>query len=609
MAPNHRHFDQAVEAHRRGQWQQADGLYRTALVADPTYHPAWHLLGVASFQSQKPRQAVDYIRHAIDLCDTDATYHHHLAAAYVALEDWPEAAASLQAVNRLTPDRHEICYQLGQVYGRLRNWSAASAILTHAVKLNPSHAPSWFELAHAQEQLGQREHARLSLQEVLSLIPDDVPAWSRLGTMWQADGHYNDALACYRTAIQFNPLCLPAWTNTGSIHHIQGDIDKALACYDRALQIEPQHADTWNNRGVLLKEQGQLDQASQCFERALAADPDHVDAHHNRSLLRLSTGELINGWEEYTWRWKLPEFGHPSTTFSPWQGPDSNAAHVWFYAEQGLGDEILFAGCFADLVERRINCTIECDARLLPIYARSFPSLRFVSRPANEQSIAQLPRDSVQSPLGDLPKWFRSNFESFARQKTYLHADAHLRAHWRDHLHRTKVTHRIGIAWQGGKDPIARRHRSTNLADWQSLFQIDGIAWWNLQHGPERHAWDRLRREGNLTSLQPTPACDPTQDLESFAALLAELDLIISIDNSTVHLAGALGRPTWVLLPAVADWRWFLDRNDSPWYPSLTLLRQAEPGNWNDLFHKVSNLLTEILSASIMPSPSGRRWP
>ncbi|MEX0728417.1 MAG: tetratricopeptide repeat protein [Planctomycetaceae bacterium] len=585
-------FRQAVQAHQAGRLDEAEILYRNILQTDPRHHGAWHLLGVAAYQTQKPREAVEHIGTAIGLCHTEATYHRHLAAAYVALEDWQAARQSLEAVNRLIPGQFESCLQLGQVLTRLQSWDEAAFFLGQAVKLAPRNAAAWHELGLVCEHQGRRDDARAALKQSLQFAPSNPAVWNQLGTLWQEQGQLVEALTCYRSALEIDPRFAAAWANCGSIYQLQGDAREAANCYARALKIDPHHLNAWNNRGVILKDRGEFDEALECFEKCLTIQPDHADAHFNRSLLKLQQGDFHNGWEEYSWRWRMPTFGRPPTNFPSWGGPATNAAHVWLFAEQGLGDEIQFAGCFADLVERRIKCTIECDSRLQPLFERSFPSLTFVSRPAEAQAISRFPSETVQAPIGDLPKWFRTDEPSFPRHAGYLIADTALREPWRSRV-RTggEAKLNVGMSWQGGKDPIARRQRSTSLSDWEPLFQQAEIEWWNLQHGSCRDEWNEFRDIRRLNSLRPTPDFDPLQEQEPLAALIAELDLIISIDNAVVHLAGALGRPAWVLLPAVADWRWQLDRDDSLWYPSLKLFRQKSPQNWADVFREVALLL------------------
>ncbi|MDA0835684.1 MAG: tetratricopeptide repeat protein [Planctomycetota bacterium] len=586
-------FHQAIQVHQAGRFDDAAALYQQILATSPHSHRAWHLLGVAAYQAQKPQEAIECIGTAIGLCETEVTYHRHLAAAYVVLEAWTDARHTLETVNRLAPGEFETCLQLGQVLTRLHDWDEAANYLEHAVKLSPQQATAWQELGRVREHQGRLHEARCAWKQSLQLVPSNPSAWNQLGTLWQAEEHFAEALDCYRSALERDPHFAAAWANCGSVCQLLGNTDEAANYYDRALLIDPRHLNAWNNRGVILKHRGAFDEARACFDRCLSIQSDYADAHWNRSLITLQQGNFRDGWDEYSWRWRTPSFGEPTTNFPPWGGPATNAGHVWIFAEQGLGDEIQFAGCFADLVAQNIPCTIECDRRLRSIFERSFPSLRFVSRPVEADIVHQLPAETVQTPLGDLPRWFRSDEPSFPRHQGYLVADATLRTHWRERLNKDRDAFHIGISWRGGKDPIARQQRSTTLSDWAGLFQLEGIRWWNLQHGSCRDEWEAFCNANDSTAFSPTPQFDPLHDQESLAGLIAELDLIISIDNAVVHLAGALGRPTWVLLPEVSDWRWLLDRNDSPWYPSLRLFRQTRSNDWSDLFRRVASLLSE----------------
>ncbi len=272
------------------------------------------------------------------------------------------------------------------------------------------------------------------------------------------------------------------------------------------------------------------------------------------------------------------------------------------YSEQGIGDEVMFASCIPEIIERAGACLIECEPRLLRLFARSFPKARCFPRTAlTDPSLLQnLPDFELQIASGSVPRCLRRSFDTFPTHPGYLVPAADQVAEWRKRYEQLGSGLVVGISWKGGADAGTRRRRSTTLGQWASLFRLPGVAFVNLQYGDCRAEIDRFEREFG-TKLHHWDVANPLADLDGFAAQIAALDLVISADNSTVHMAGALDTPVWTLLPYSCDWRWFTDRDESPWYPSMRLFRQASfremaESNWNDVFARVSLALEDLIA-------------
>ena len=261
--------------------------------------------------------------------------------------------------------------------------------------------------------------------------------------------------------------------------------------------------------------------------------------------------------------------------------------------EQGIGDQVMFASCLPDLLSRvgAESGFVECDPRLVPLFARSFPQIAAIARPADPAVLPPVAPCDTAEYLGTLPKYLRRRIDEFPQAAGYLRPNPELVAKWRASLARFGGALKVGISWHGGKDAETRRRRSIPLDLWAPLFQVPGVQFVNVQYG-----WAAAEAIGVQDRfgirLDNGSDCNALRDLDDFAAKMAALDLVISVDNSTAHLAAAIGRPVWTLLPFAADWRWMLDRETTPWYPTMRLLRCRSADNWTELVQRTARLLT-----------------
>jgi hypothetical protein len=260
-------------------------------------------------------------------------------------------------------------------------------------------------------------------------------------------------------------------------------------------------------------------------------------------------------------------------------------------AEQGIGDQVMFASCLPDLLKGAGASFVECDSRLVPLFARSFPQIHAIASPADPAALPPVGYCDVIEYLGTLPRFLRRRIDDFPQAAGYLVPDPNLVAKWRSSLARLGGALKVGISWSGGKDAETRRRRSIPLELWRPLFQVSGVQFVNIQHGWAAAEATKANERFGIP-LDDGSDCNPLQNLDDFAAKLAALDLILTVDNSTAHLAAAIGKPVWTLLPFAADWRWMLDRENTPWYPSMRLLRCRAADDWSELLQRAARLLT-----------------
>src|SRR5262245_14015016 len=363
--------------------------------------------------------------------------------------------------------------------------------------------------------------------------------------------------------------------------------EQAMACYRRALELKPTYAEAHNHLGNLLQQQGQLEQAEMHYQRALEFKPNYGEAHFNQSLLMLLSGQFQDGWREYEWRWKAGQV--PERRFSQprWDGRSLGDRPILLYAEQGLGDTIQFARYAALVKSRRANVWLECPASLVPLMATCHGVARVIGYGV------ELPPFEVQAPLLSLPGIFGTTLETIPAEVPYLFADPAIVEEWRSKLQHIRG-YRVGINWHGRGTQHVLRERHIELDFFALLAQVPGVQLISLQHGEGRK---EMRTVGERFAL-----IDPGDDFDSTrgafmdtAAMMMNLDLVITSDTAIAHLAGALGVSVWVALPIMADWRWLLDREDSPWYPTMRLFRQRKAGDWRSVFQDIHTALRNRL--------------
>jgi tetratricopeptide (TPR) repeat protein len=605
----------AIQHHQAGRLQAAEQIYRQILAAAPHHADAWHLLGVIASQVGRHEVAVEYIRRAIGLEGRAAGFHVNLAGAYRALHRIPEAVACCRRALELAPDYAEAHNNLGILLAEQGKPDEAAACYRRALQLKPDHVEAHNNLGVALKDEGKLDQAVVCYRRALELKPDYAEAHYNLGAAFKDQGKLDEAVACFRRALELKPDYAEAHNNLGfalddqgnpdeaaaccrralelkpdfTEAHVnlgnalkdQGKLDEAVACYRRVLELKPDFADARSNLGAALNQQGKLDEALACYRGVLELKPAYAEARWNQSLLLLLTGDFQRGWAEYEWRWKTEQ--RPRCDFSQplWDGRPLEGKTILLHAEQGLGDAIQFVR-YAPLVKQRGGTVIvECPRPLLTLLASCAGIDRLVGRGE------ELPAFDVQAPLLSLPGIFRTCLETMPADVPYLYADPRLIERWRLELGRS-AGFKIGIAWRGSPTHKSDRARSIPLRCFEPLAGLPGVHFFSLQKGAGTEELQEARDRFPVTELGSR-----LEDFMDTAAVTSHLDLVIACDTAVAHLAGALGAAVWVAIPFVPDWRWLLNRNDSPWYPAMRLFRQDRRGDWQGVFRRIEAALGE----------------
>jgi tetratricopeptide (TPR) repeat protein len=416
--------------------------------------------------------------------------------------------------------------------------------------------------------------------QAIALNPSHAEAYYKRGNALKNLGRLDAAITSYSQAIERRPDYAYAYCNRGVVQQSLGLTDAALSSYDQAIAADATDAMAHYNRALLMQDCSRWDAALAGYNQAISIDPGYADAQYNRSLALLFQGDFENGWRSYEWRWKNAQrlsIGIPRNFTQPlWLGEESIAGkRLLLYSEGGLGDTLQFCRYAALCAARGATVFLEVQPPLLGLLANLEGASRVIA------AGSPLPPFDYQCPLMSMPLAFKTTLDMIPAAPKYLHSDKAKVARWRAMLGERKRL-RVGLVWSGNPNNTIDLRRSIRLADWVAYLPSE-FQYFRLQ---------RQVREADQATLDSNPFIvslgDDLLDFDNTAALCECMDVVISVDTSIAHLSGALGRPTWVLLPFNPDWRWLLDRADSPWYPTAKLYRQRAAGDWNEVFARVA---------------------
>ena len=423
-------------------------------------------------------------------------------------------------------------------------------------------------------------------------------AAAALGVSLYARGDYEAAIAAYRRAQGAGVGDKRLFNNLGLACRETGDFSSALGAFEHALKLDPRYAVAWCNLGLVQQDLGNVEDALGSFSRALELDPSIEEARWYAAVVRLRERDYVAGWGAYEGRWQSRTAREVPFRFPAWRGESLVGRHVLIYAEQGLGDQIMFASCVSHMVENAGRVTLECSRKLESLFRRSFPQVTVVGSLTNDRRVPEwvqgLGHVDYQVAIGSLPGHFRRNAEQFPVHSGYLRADPERVEYWRERLRLAGTGPWIGLSWQGGAPGTRRRLRSLPLEALLPLIQAIPANFVSLQYTPCSEEIDMFRREHGVLLHHWSEAIE---DYDETAALVSALDLVVSVCTSVIHLAGALGRPTKVLVPFSAEWRYGRCGRQMPWYPSVELFRQPAPGAWEPVLREATGEALAVLAA------------
>jgi len=573
-------------------FEEALASYNRALVIKPDHAGALNNSGVVLHLQRRFDEALANLDRALALQPSFLDALCNRGNTLQALGRFDEALATFDRAQALQPNLLAALCNRGNALRALRRLDEALASYERAISLQPDFVEAHSNRAIVLAELKRYDEALAAFERQLTLRPNDAEGYNNRGVILYELKRYAEALANYDRALSLAPNYADALYNRGNSLHELKRYTEAMACYDRLLPMRPDDSDMYNNRGKILKELARYDEALEASARAVALKPDSVVAHCNHASLRLVTGDFERGWVEYEWRWMKADMA-PHKRHYPqplWLGrEDITGRTILLHAEQGLGDTIQFCRYAPLVAARGAQVLLEVDPPLVGLMA----GLAGPSQVVAKGNV--LPDFDFHCPLISLPLAMGTRLETIPSRVPYLSASADLSAQWNIRLGSKRP--RVGLAWAGNPKHEHDRERSIGLSALLPLLDADAVF-------VSLHKDIRPEDTDALTASRILHFGDDLKDYAETAALISQLDLVISVDTSVAHLAGALAKPVWVLLAFTPEWRWLLKREDSPWYPTARLFRQDESRTWDALIDRLREALDGFVHGVQMKTPA-----
>jgi tetratricopeptide (TPR) repeat protein len=554
-------FKRAVKLHQQGDLLAAEILYDALLAKEPNNLHVTYLLGLLGSQTQRPELARNNIEAYLKKNPEDAQAIAILALAYFDLKDYVKARVLLEKSVAKRGDNPNLYYNLGKTYFELQLFGEAIGAYGRAIQLQPTYVDAYIGKSVAEKEARQYESAACTLEHAIMLEP------------YRAESHFF----------------------YGNVMRDMGDNQAAIDAFETALSIKPEYIDAAINCGTAFKEMDRLEEAFSHYNHALTLDPYHPEGNYNKALALLLDGQLSRGWALYEWRLRSSDavkkfIRHEIVRKAPdWNGQPLNG-HLLVMAEQGVGDQIFYAGMLGDLQPRVTSITVCIDARLIPLLQRSHPDIHLIT----PEQLADSDGYDAQIYIGSLGRLYRPDEQAFANVRSpYLSADPERTAQLRKKL---KQDGRLlcGLSWRS-KNADYGDQKSLSLDTLSQALCLPGFDYVDLQYGDTQE--ERLNFEAKTgVKIHKLEDIDNFSDIDALAALISACDIVVTVSNTTAHLAGALGKPTLVMLPqsSAVFWYWHRQSEQSPWYPTARLFRKDELGDWPSVIDAITLTLAGI---------------
>ncbi len=565
-------------------------MCRLALSAKTDYFDALYLSGIIAGQRGRAEEAAELLSRAVRANPNVADAHYNRGVALDELDRPADALQSYERAIALKPDHADAYYNRGVALRELDRPADALVSFDRAIALQPGYAEAYNNRGVVLARLQRHVEALESYERAIAIRPDYAEAYNNRGVALGELNRPAEAEKSYARAIELKPDHARAHNNRGLA---LADLDRpaeALRSYEHAIALNPDYAEAYYNCGNALRDLHRHHDAVERYERALALKPDYAAAHWNLADCRLLLGDFTRGWQEYEWRWRLAPTGDAKQEFSQplWLGePALHERTILLHSELGLGDTLLFCRYASQVAALGAKVLLQVQPPLLPLLAH----LQGVAEAL--PSGAALPPFDYHCPLMSLPLAFKTDLRNIPADIPYIRSDPARVAAWRQKLGASTERPRVGIVWSGSMK-LRNDRRSMPLTEMLKLVG-DWAEWISVQAEVRESEIPLLASRADIRDLG-----SGFKDFADTAALIESIDLLVTVDTSVAHVAGAMGKPVWILLPFNPhDWRWMLDREDSPWYPTARLFRQPSAGDWTSVIGRVKGELLRRFGAGM----------
>ena len=580
----------AIQSHQTGNLQKAEQLYSQVIEKNPDHPVALHALGIVAHQKGQNDIATDLLARAITSNPQNSQFHNTQGIVLEAIGKTDEAITSYKKAILLNINYAEAYLNLAIALMESDNFIAAVEKCNQIISLFGGSAQAYNLMGYCLQRQSKLSEAIQSYRQAIHLEPDFAEPYNHIGVIFNHQERYNQAVESCRKALELDPDYVEAYNSLGVALNGIGFYDEAVTNFQKAISLNPEYLDSYYNLGNNLRKQNQCTQAIQLYKKAIQIDPDCAKAHWNLSIVFLLTGRFSQGWTEYKWRRELGLVSYPHEYDQPyWDGSSFAGKRLLVHYEQGFGDNIQFVRYLPMVKQLGGTVILEMVKPLYQLFKRINGVDEFVQA-SSDSTPPDVDFDIHISTL-DMPRLFGTTLENIPCKVPYLYAESAKVECWRNKL--DSGSFKVGLVWAGDARHGNDHNRSCSLKYFAPLVKIEGVKLYGLQK----------EVSGQLTELAANMGIrclgEQFKDFSDTAAAIENMDLVISVDTSVLHLAGAMGKPAWALIPFVPDWRWLLDRQDCPWYPTMKLFRQKERGNWDELFARVSQQLQILVGKKI----------
>ena len=578
---------QATRYHQKGDFVQAEKLYRQVLEQKPNQSLALHSMGLIAYQQQNFEDAAEFVSQAINADPQAAHLYNSMGVISEALDQTDKAIRSYQEALHLKPDYAEAHKNLGLIYQNQQKNEQAIKCFQTALNIDTNCVECMCHLADLLLDCNRYAEAVANYKNAIMLNPNMAEAYNNLALALKQQNRFDEAVNAQQKALQLKPDQINFQTNMASIYQAKGSLTEALAICKKVIDQSPDNPVHYYNLACVLRDQGLLDEAIDNNNKALQLDSQMAAAHWNQAICYLLNGNFPKGWQEFQWRRQIPyQYRYPHYHAQPmWQG-EPLQGNIYVYCEQGLGDAIQFLRYMPQVKNLCSHVTLGAWKPLIQLF-KNHPDIDELVC-LNWSSPPDIKFD-MQCSLLDLPAVFNINPNTMEAPKAYITAEPEKIEYFKDIINAPGL--KVGIAWSGSKRHVNDRTRSADFTYFETLTSIPNISIYSLQ----KHIRD-IRLKEKIHNLGITDLAEHLTGFANTAAIIANLDLIITVDTAVLHLAGAMNKSTWGLLAFSPDWRWMLKRTDSPWYPGMRLFRPDKPGNWDSVFDQVKTHLRDTVT-------------
>ncbi|CAB1064797.1 hypothetical protein D1BOALGB6SA_9594 [Olavius sp. associated proteobacterium Delta 1] len=579
-------LNRALYFHNSGQLEQAEASYCRILEIAPQQADALHLLGLIHGEKGSLETAKKLIDRAIQNDANVPVFYVSFGDILQREEKFTEAVNYYRKALSLNPNLVEGLCNMGNALRQLAQYNQAIACYRKSLVCNPRLPEAYNNMGLAYSQQDQYDSAETCFKTAIALSPDYAQAYNNLGNVYRDKFDYQAAMEQYHQALSLAPESSMINYNLGILFQIRNEADKAVLYYQKAVEGQSPIPDAHNNLGKYYQDRNQPERSISHFVKAIDLDPEHFDAHFNRSLSLLATARFEEGWNEYEWRFKRDDWKrvYPHRLKSPrWDGREFTGKTLFIHSEQGFGDTIWFVRYLPQVKSRGGSIIFESRPELIDLLQDNIGVDQLASMSFDHPP--QISHD-LHIPLMSLPAVLATTIETIPAQVPYLYASEAKFQNWAARINGSGF--KIGLVWAAKS--TNKHERSCALENFLPLLTIKNIQIYGLQKGEDAQTVNQM----------PVDVHNLGQEFETFADTAGAvecLDLVISVDTAVAHLAGAMGKPVWVLLPFAADWKWLLERRDSPWYPTMRLFRQPQPGDWKRVVLSLVEELKQYIEA------------